>query len=204
MYSELKAYIKDCINEFDIIPDERKKVLSQITAYVNENLNSDIPIQFTFICTHNSRRSHISQIWAQVAAAFYGIGNVQTYSGGTEATAFNQRAVAALERTGLIIDQTTLANNPIYHVKYDDKAFSVTAFSKVYNQAPNPTENYCAVMTCSHADDACPIVTGAACRIPILYEDPKVADNTPQETLKYTERCHQICREMLYAFSLVK
>lgn len=203
-YPELQKHIEQALQEFGEISKERKIELAQIAKFVKENLNTGKPVQLTFICTHNSRRSHLSQIWAQTAAAYYNIPNVYTYSGGTEATAFNPRAVAAVKRAGFKVNQTTLAENPIYHVQYNDNAVTMTAFSKVYNYAPNPTGEFCAVMTCTSADEACPIVQGAAKRIAIPYVDPKVSDNTALESATYDERNRQICREMFYAFSLVK
>ena len=44
----------------------------------------------------------------------------------------------------------------------------------------------------------CPIVAGADFRIALPFEDPKAFDDTPLESEKYTERCRQIGREMLY------
>jgi arsenate reductase len=63
--------------------------------------------------------------------------------------------------------------------------------------------HYCAVMTCSQADDACPLVMGSDLRMPIRYEDPKVADDTESEAQRYDERSAQICSETLYMMSLV-
>jgi hypothetical protein len=74
----------------------------------------------------------------------------------------------------------------------------------VYADAANPQREFCAIMTCSQADEACPNVAGAANRIAIPYEDPKAADGTPEEAAVYDERCAQIARETLYAFSLVR
>ncbi len=204
MYPELKKFIDARCAEFDQISAERKKQLQELAAHVAKYLTTSKSCQLNFICTHNSRRSHMSQLWAATAAAHFGLDGVSTYSGGTESTAFNPRAVAALKRAGFKIAQTTKDDNPVYHVRYSDDAYPLTCFSKVYNQAPNPKEGYGAVMTCSHADEACPIVYGASERIAITYEDPKVADNTPGEAAKYDERCAQIARELLYAFSQVK
>jgi arsenate reductase len=158
----------------------------------------------TFVCTHNSRRSHLSQIWAQVAADYYGVSGLETYSGGTEATAFNPRAVAALQRCGLkiVVDDPSLAN-PRYLVSTSDSSRTQVCFSKVYNESPNPTQGYCAVMTCSQADEACPVVMGCDLRMPIRYDDPKVADDTEFEAQRYDERAAQICTEMLYMLWLV-
>ena len=57
-------------------------------------------------------------------------------------------------------------------------------------------------MTCNNADINCPFIPNATERISIKYEDPKVADGTPQQLQKYIERSEQIAREMLYVFSV--
>jgi protein-tyrosine-phosphatase len=204
MYAALETFIQARIAEFDEISPDRKEQLEQLAGYVQRCVETHEPCRLNFICTHNSRRSHMSQLWAATAAAYYRVPGVYTYSGGTESTAFNPRAVAALGRAGFQIAKTTEDRNPVYHVRFNDTAHPMTCFSKVFNQAPNPKAGFCAVMTCSHADKACPAVRGATARFAIPYEDPKVADNTPNEASKYDERCRQIAREMLYLFSNVK
>jgi protein-tyrosine phosphatase/arsenate reductase len=204
LYPDIQKRIKIAVGQFDLIGEQRKEKLEELSAYVRSQNRLGKPVNLTFICTHNSRRSHISQIWAQTAAAYYGIGGVTSYSGGTESTAFNPRAVAAIKRAGFKVEKTTEGENPIYHVHYSDKMPPVTHFSKVYNYAPNPSKDFCAVMTCSSADKACPLVRGASLRIAVPFVDPKAFDGTNQEAAKYDERCEQICREMLYIFSRVK
>jgi arsenate reductase len=146
----------------------------------------------------------LSQIWAHVAAEYYQLSGIETYSGGTEGTAFNPRAVAAIERAGLKVEADDLnASNPRYQVFSSDVTPPQICFSKVFDAEPNPTKDYCAVMTCSQADEACPVVIGCDLRAPIRYEDPKVADDTPMESERYDERSRQICTEMLYMMSLV-
>lgn len=204
MDQKLKAFVAARVAEFDEIPAERRAQLDKLAAYVTKRVGSGDECSLCFICTHNSRRSHLAQIWAATAASHYGIEMIHTYSGGTEATAFNPRAVAALERAGFSILKTTDDKNAVYHVRSGDKAMPLTCFSKVYDQAPNPKEGYCAVMTCSDADRHCPNARGAAERIAITYEDPKAADGTREEARCYAERCRQIAREMLYVFSQVR
>lgn len=205
-FPELAAYLAHRSSAFDSIPDNRKSDLETLARYIHGQLSKSESAKLTFICTHNSRRSHLSQIWAQVAANYYGLSGIETYSGGTEATAFNPRAVAAMQRCGLRITTDNPEDpNPRYHVlASEDSApnacFSV-CFSKVYDAPPNPTQNYAAVMTCSDADEACPLVMGCDLRIPIRYEDPKVADDTEFEAQRYDERAAQICTEMLYLMS---
>lgn len=205
IFPETLAYLQRCESMFDSIPSQRKTELALVSSYINQQLAKRLPAKLTFICTHNSRRSHLSQVWAAVAAIYYGVAGVETFSGGTEATACNPRSVAALKRCGLKIHaDDDLATNPRYSVLASDQVAPQICFSKVFNESPNPTENYCAIMTCSQADDACPVVMGCDLRVPIRYEDPKVADDTPLEAQRYDQRCQQICTEMLYMMSLVE
>jgi protein-tyrosine phosphatase/arsenate reductase len=202
--SELESSINQRLTEFDRIPDERRARLGEIARFVEQRVAGGAPARLTFICTHNSRRSHMSQIWAQTAAHTYGVPNVETFSGGTEATAFNPRAVAAIQRAGFRVDVTGEGDNPVYRVRHHEGAEPMEAFSKVYDQPPNPKEDFAAIMTCSQADESCPLVLGAAARIAIPFDDPKAFDGTDQESDKYDERCRQIAREMLYVFSRVR
>jgi len=196
-------YVKDRVAEFDQISRERKELLEKIADYVRDANRVNKPARLVFICTHNSRRSQLSQVWAQAAAAYYKI-RVETFSGGTEATAFNPRAVAALKRAGFEISGAEPSGNPRYSVRFARETKPIECFSKVFDESPNPKTDFCAVMTCSQADENCPTVAGAALRVPLHFEDPKNADGTPQEAAAYDERCAQIAREMLFAFSRVE
>jgi arsenate reductase (thioredoxin) len=195
--------IDKLVSEFSQITDERKAAISHLKMYIAQKKQEGKKILLNFVCTHNSRRSHIAQIWAQTAAHYYSIGNVETFSGGTEATAFNPRAVTAMKQAGFDIKTIKDDQNPVYEVRYSSDAPPLTVFSKKYNDDVNPKADFAAIMTCSHADENCPVIPGAK-RIALTYDDPKDFDGTSQEVAKYTERVHQIGREMLYAFSQVK
>jgi arsenate reductase (thioredoxin) len=200
---ELEKFVSERIDEFDQIPGQRKKELEKIAGYIKSKINADRPAKLTFICTHNSRRSHLSQIWAQTAAYYYRIHNVETYSGGTEATAFNPNAVKAMKEVGFKISIAKERKNPLYDVKYSKNAPLMQVYSKVFDQEGNPTTDFAAIMTCSHADENCPFIPGASLRIPVTYDDPKEFDGTPMQDKAYEERTRQIAREMLYLFSRV-
>jgi hypothetical protein len=129
---------------------------------------------------------------------------IETYSGGTEATAFNPRAMAALERAGFQVEQRREGAGPVYAVRLSDGGPPLVCFSKVFDRAPNPAGDFCAVMTCSSADGACPVVPGAIERISLPYEDPGVCDGTAHETAAYDGCCRQIAREMLAVLSRVR
>src|SRR5688572_6674211 len=197
--SNLQPAVEKLVSEFHQIPEERKMVIRQLTEYVSKKSQSQQKILLNFICTHNSRRSHISQIWAQTAAYYYGIKNVETFSGGTEATAFNPRAVTAMKEAGFDITVIKEGSNPVYRVRFSEDAPALTIFSKKYDDDFNPKKDFAAVMTCSHADENCPLVQGASARIALTYNDPKDFDGTSQEAAKYAERVHEIGREILYA-----
>jgi arsenate reductase (thioredoxin) len=190
--------------EFNLIDTNRKQVLGQMASFVTDQIDAKQKANLNFICTHNSRRSHISQLWARAAAHFYSIETVNCFSGGTEATAFNPRSVKALQDAGFKIDLTKEGGNPVYEVRYADNTAPVIAFSKKYDDRFNPQRDFAAIMTCSHADENCPLVVGASVRISTPFNDPKEFDGTPQESLKYAESVRLIGREMLYAFSQVK
>lgn len=195
----MKDTIKKGISEFNLISKERKTVLEVLSNFISSRSGK---ADLIFICTHNSRRSHLSQIWAQAAANYYGFDNVTCYSGGTEATAFFPSGIEAIRNAGIEVLQLSEGNNPVYAVNYSETAHPVICFSKKYSDSFNPQKDYAAIMTCDHADQNCPFIPNAGARIPIRYEDPKVADGTPQELAKYIERSAQICREMLYVFSV--
>ena len=203
VYPEIKSYIAQRQSEFAQIPDDRKALLEKIAQYVMGRNTAKQPARLTFVCTHNSRRSQLAQIWAATAAGVYGVEGVEPYSGGIEVTAFNPRAIAAAERAGFSVEKTEDGKNPHYAVRFIDTGRPLVCFSKRYGDDPNPKTDFCVVMTCAQADAACPLVIGASLRVALHYEDPKVADNTPEEKAKYDERCQQIAREMLYLFSKV-
>ncbi len=202
-HSKLEDYLLDVLKEVEQIPEERKTLLNEFSDYLRVKREAGEEIRLNFICTHNSRRSHMGQLWAQVAADYYGIEKVFTFSGGTEATAFNPKAIGAMERSGFKIVKGVGGDNPRYQVSYGKNTPNMVLFSKKYDDPLNPTYGFAAIMTCSEADEECPLVRGAERRLSLHYDDPKAFDGTPQETAKYDERCRQIAIEMLYVMSRV-
>ncbi|MBR9979145.1 MAG: protein-tyrosine-phosphatase [Bacteroidetes bacterium] len=180
------------------LPDERRTVLREIAVWIDERQRNGQTAALIFICTHNSRRSHISRLWAQALAWKTGLDHVRTYSGGTEATAFHPNAVRALRSCGFDITVAREGENPLYGIRYAPSAPPAEEFSKTYDDASTPSSDFAAVMTCNDADEACPIVHGATARFSLPYLDPKQADGTAEEESVYTDRCLQIAAEMLF------
>ncbi|MFT4532855.1 MAG: arsenate reductase [Saprospiraceae bacterium] len=194
--------IRSSIERFDLnsIPDDRKALLDELASYIRLQMGEEKTVNLNFICTHNSRRSHLSQIWAQTMAAYYGVRDVCCYSGGTEATAMFPVVGETLTSQGFAISKLADQKNPVYAIRFDSVSRAMIVFSKKYDDVFNPKSDYGAIMTCASADEGCPVVLGAEIRLPIRYDDPKVSDGTPYQAKVYLERSVQIGTEMKYVF----
>ncbi len=199
MYKAIDLFIKKASEK--VISPDRKADLHVLSHFIQEKINADKPVLLNFICTHNSRRSQFAQVWAKVASKKYGI-EIESFSGGVEVTACDERTIASLNRAGFKISHEG-EDNPRYFLKYNDESEEIQLFSKLYDDFENPTEGFAAIMTCSHADENCPIVTGCEQRISLPYNDPKEYDGTDLEESKYDERSMEIAREMMYVFSCI-
>lgn len=202
LFSEIASTIKGLNPQ--TISEERKKTLNPLVEFIQTKVNAKQEIRINFICTHNSRRSHLSQVWAQTMANYFNVKNVFCYSGGTEETVLFPVVAKTLQNSGFQITTLSEGKNPVYSIKYSENEHPVIGFSKKLDSDFNPKSKFAAIMTCSQADGGCPFIAGAETRIPITFEDPKAFDNTPQQAEKYNERSLQIATELLYVFSLIK
>ena len=195
----VKDLIQDIVNTK--VSNERKQILTPLIDYIKESQKTKGLTSLNFICTHNSRRSQFSQVWAHLAASHFNM-NIECHSAGVEVTACNERTIASLKRFGLLINiKNAHSNNPVYEITYQNDLPPVVCFSKLYNDSSCPSEDFAAIMTCAHADKNCPVIPGANSRIPIRYEDPKKHDDTRLEEIMYDERSLQIATEMFYVFN---
>lgn len=218
MNPKLRHYLSQREAEFDRIETTRRVILKDLSRYMELCQTQKRPKRLVFICTHNSRRSHMAQAAAVGAAEYYQTKDVLSYSGGTEATAVFGLARQAIESSGfaLVPQDAPEKTNPVLLLNTggqdgdgtadarDSESDSIRLFSKRYNEAPNPTKEFAAIMVCSDADEACPVVTGAEVRLALPFEDPKAFDGSPLASEKYQERMADITREVMFAFSLQK
>jgi arsenate reductase len=202
-YPKLSTYCDKLSDEFIQIPEERKAELKEIANFIVEQRKEHKPTNLLFVCTSNSRRSHMAQVWSQIASYYYNIDSVFTFSGGTEQTRVNINAIDALNRAGIEIYSNNMGDNTLRYVRVGNKINPWVIFSKKYTDATNPKNNFAAIMVCSEADKACPFVEGAELRIGLPYQDPKEFDNSLLKEAKYDERCRQIAREMFYIMDFV-
>jgi protein-tyrosine phosphatase/arsenate reductase len=203
MFPKIEKLCQKLESEHDSISEERKQVLEHIASAVDLELEKKGNVKLIYICTHNSRRSHFGQIWANVAAEFYGISSlVEAYSGGTEVTALHPNSITALEKMCFEISSDAAITNPRYQVKFGDEMM-ITCFSKGYDDSYNPEKDFLAIMTCSHADENCPFISGATERFSTPYEDPKIFDGLKLQDKKYLECALEIGKEVFYMMSVV-
>ncbi len=185
------------------IPSQRKEILKVLAAFIQKKKGEGAPILLNFICTHNSRRSHLSQVWAQALAAYFNVENLFCYSGGTEATTVFPMVIKTLINQGFSNSNLSQQTNPIYALGFGPNSPSIVAFSKKYDHPFNPEESFAAIMTCDTADQGCPFIAGAEKRIALPFEDPKVSDGTPEQEATYAARSLQIACELKYVFSQI-
>lgn len=195
--------ILEKVQRFETISTERKAVLQPLVDHIQGKINQKQTVNLNFICTHNSRRSHLAQIWAQTAALHYSIPQVFCYSGGTEETALFPKVAETLANQGFEIMQISEGNNPVYGIKCSENALPIIGFSKTHDHPLNPKTEFAAIMTCSEADEGCPFIAGAEKRIPITYNDPKISDGTSEQAQVYVNRSLEIASEMFYIFSQI-
>lgn len=202
LYSAIQETIKDL--KIESISEERKIVLQPLIHYIQNKVDLRKEVYLNFICTHNSRRSHLAQIWAQTMARHFKISRVFCYSGGTEATAMYPAIKETLDKKGFKIITLVEGSNPVYAVRYANSTHPIICFSKIYDHEFNPQSDFAAVMVCSDAEENCPFIANAEKRLSVTYDDPKAFDNTPEMEAKYTERSKQIATEMYYVFSSLR
>ena len=201
LFQKLLTQINN-IDEKSVI-EQRKIILQPLIDYINLKHNNREEVRLNFICTHNSRRSHLAQVWAQTIAQYFNLRQVFCYSGGTESTSIYIAAVKALKQFGFEIDIIADNDNPVYSIKYSLNQLPIIGFSKCFDHPFNPKTDFAAILTCSDADEGCPFIEGADVRIPMTFEDPKAYDNTNLQIEKYIQRGLQIATELKYVFSKV-
>ena len=204
LYPILFNYARDLYPEYVKIPFERKAILEEIANYIIGAQQLDSSGKIIFIETDHLARSILVHAWAVAASYYYGIENVNIYSGGINAPGISQNAIIALEKAGFIIYKIKEENNPEYEIKYSYSVKPLIIRSIKYNDKSNPNVNFGAIIVCPNADINIPVVKGNNFRTPLYYFDPSAYDGTSDASDLYLEKSKEIATEMFYLFYVIK
>ena len=176
-----------------------------LTVTVSFSQENDLKVNF--ICTHNSRRSHFSEVLFRTAALYYGLKNVYTFSGGTESTALFPEVAQSFARHGFKVLPIQAYNQQAYKIFIENLEKEDTTpvlFSKKYNNEYNAQENYHAVMVCDSANESCPIVHGSKKRHSLMFVDPKKSDGELNQSHVYDNTLALIASELAFVARRVR
>ncbi|MCB0704825.1 MAG: protein-tyrosine-phosphatase [Saprospiraceae bacterium] len=191
--------------EWPGISAHRKEQLNMLSQLILEHHAHSPEINLLFVCTHNSRRSQLGEVWMHAVAIYYDLPWLHAFSAGTETTAFNDRMVHALQQAGFPLIKTKTSENSEFSLSLPGSGSSDRAlFSKSWSDPSIPKTGLLAIMVCTDAEQNCPFIPGAIARFPLPYEDPKEADDSPEEELAYQLKVREIGLEMLYLGWLIK
>ena len=196
VHENIKEFILK-LNE-NSISKKRLKILDKIINELNKNtLKNNYP-KIIFICTHNSRRSQLAEIWSHTFSFIFKKKN-KIFSAGTSKEEFNIRAINVLEKIGFKIKE----EGKKYIFNFSENCNSIHMYSKDISEL-NLKNHFITIMTCADSDKNCPAIPNALARILLSYKDPKSFDNSKQETNKYIATSKKIALELFYLFKNLK
>ena len=190
MHSALAQYIEARTTEFGLVETDRRLRLDAIASYVRSKVRQQRAASLLFLGRHNSRRSHLAQVWAQTVAAWCEVGVVISYSAGVQPTRLAPAAVDALRRAGFVVD---LGQDPsTAKVSFRADAPPMICYAKDYEALQVPQRNWCAVSVDAGVAAGFPALDEAEERVVLPLEDPD------DDAL-----CARVARDLLYAFTQV-
>ncbi|OSY87875.1 arsenate reductase [Tenacibaculum holothuriorum] len=186
------------------ISGDRKDLLLDIADSIVDEFKDREKLSLNFICTHNSRRSQIAQVWSFFAIEYFNLGNIFSFSGGTEVTAFHRNTVRTLQEVGFNFNVVDFSHqNPKYLISFKDTKKSIIGYSKTFDD-PHNSFPYIAITTCDSADENCPFIPDALERFHLPFTDPKFSDNTDLTSETYLKTNQDIAGEIFIIFEEVK
>ncbi|MCF6279038.1 MAG: hypothetical protein L3J14_01690 [Flavobacteriaceae bacterium] len=197
-----KLFFTDASKKVEIT-EKRKGLLISIAEFIASEIKKSNSVNLNFICTHNSRRSQLAQVWAHYAINCYNLKNIKSFSGGTEATAFHRNTVKTLQEVGFEFKLTKISHtNPVYEISFENMKQPIIGFSKIYDDI-SIKKPFIAITTCSSANENCPFISDALQRFHLEYEDPKSSDNTGFTSEKYLKTNQIIAAEINFLFQYI-
>ena len=134
------------------IGTNRKELLDRLVDQIVIERRKQHKVRLNFICTHNSRRSQLAQVWAHYAIRYFKLKRIKSYSGGTEVTAMHRNTVKTLQDAGFKFKLLEFSHeNPVYEISFKKSKKPIVSFSKLYDDPINK-KPFIAITTCSSAE----------------------------------------------------
>lgn len=179
----------------------RENILQDIASSIAQYLKEEKRVNLNFICTHNSRRSQLAQVWASFASNYFNLTSIESFSGGTAITAFYRNTIKTLQEAGFTFQLLEFSHqNPEYLITYEGCKNPIVGYSKLFDDHYNK-KPFIAITTCAAADANCPYISDALQKFHLPYNDPKNFDNTLYQSEKYLEINRHIAGEIYYIFN---
>lgn len=184
----LDDYISETIDNFSLSPG-RVDMLEKIATTLFKIKSTQDELNVVFVCTHNSRRSHMAQVMFAAMVEHLEIDHTNSFSAGTEATEVHPLTISSLQEVGFDVVKKDSTH------KLTSGDMSLDLFSKKYDH-PSIKSPFVAIMVCDEADNSCPTLPQAVKRFSLPYKDPKSADGTEVEQKVYATTLYKIGEEM--------
>ena len=187
-----------------VLDVNRRTLLVDISDTIKDiYLRNNKLANINFICTHNSRRSQLGQMWAFFASHYFVL-NIFSFSGGTEVTALHRNIARTLKEVGFSFSVKKFSHqNPFYRVSFEGTKDFILGFSKTFDHPINKSP-YIAIITCNSADQNCPYIAEATHRFHLPYTDPKEFDGSQNQEAAYLKTNERIAAEVYFIFDRVK
>tara|TARA_B100001079_G_scaffold142196_1_gene121790 strand:+ start:344 stop:916 length:573 start_codon:yes stop_codon:yes gene_type:complete len=181
MNEEFKDFFSK-INQYNPEKD-KKNYLDDVVSKIEKIL--PITNNIVFLCTHNSRRSQLCQVWGSILSKIYNI-DLKFNSAGTEKTEVHKTIFYCFSNVGIEIKDSKIF--------YGD--LSLSLHSKVLEEIQS--DKFISIMTCSDAEKSCPSDSRSIRNISMIYQDPKIFDDTEKEREEYSKTSKLIAEELNY------
>jgi arsenate reductase (thioredoxin) len=196
-------FFKNALNTLKL-DKNRRQLLTSIAQFIAEEIKANKKVNLNYICTHNSRRSQLAQVWSSYACNYFKLSEVNSFSGGTAITAFYRNTVKTLQEVGFNFQIVEFSHqNPVYAINYKNCIDPIIGYSKLYDDEYNK-KPFIAIITCSNAEENCPFIPDTIERFHLPFNDPKSFDNSLNQAEKYMETNKQIAGEIHFIFEKIK
>ena len=203
-YPNLVRFLKETKAADQPLSLDRVERLNELALFVEERRLRNEPIKIVFTCDSNARTSLMAEIWANAAAYYFQVEDVEFYSGGLSPGQVSHKALKSMERAGFIFYEFESVLGTRYQVNYGYDAEPLEIYAKKYSAKGNPTRGYCAALTCASMIHLDPALKGVLVKIALPYEDLAFIEGTEEVDQAYDQLNASMAREMFHFMQKIR